>query len=151
VLSQSDTELRSPSRLLAIAVFVALVVATLTAVVRGRPDPGVAHSRVTRQAPSVEPTVTEPMALVWVDAIPWGRIESITSPSGEVYPTPSPAETPLLLELPPGDWTVALSNPEAEEERRCELSLSLEAPANCRVEFERLSVDDYFREAGWWR
>ena len=57
----------------------------------------------------------------------------------------------MLLELPAGEWQVMLSNPGFEEDRLCELSLTGGTRHDCLVEFKRISVDQYFREAGWWR
>jgi len=151
VLFQSDTELAYPSRLLAIAVFLAVVGATLSAVVRNRPSGEWERTRLSDLEASTEPLEREPMALAWIDAVPWGHIERITSRTGEVFRVPSPAETPVMLELPAGDWIVTLSNPDSEEDQQCELSLAVGVSDSCRVEFERLSVDDYFRDAGWWR
>lgn len=87
-----------------------------------------------------------------IDAIPWGRIERIETLGGDLrYRLPDPRETPVLFDLPAGEWRVTVSNPDFDEERTCELSLAPDVRDECLVEFERLSVDRYFREAGWWQ
>ena len=135
---------------LAVLALVALVAAILTAVVHYRPRP----ERLPLPGPAAdapEPAPEAPTATALIDAIPWGRIERIVSTDGRRADLPAERETPSLLELPAGDWRVVLSNPRFEEERICELRLVERGRADCLVEFERLSVDQYFRETGWWR
>ncbi len=151
--SASPIEPDAPVPALAVIALVALVAAILTAVVhyrpRPRPQPARPPAAVAEPPAEIEPEA--PTAAVLIDAIPWGRLERIESASGELLPLPEPQETPVLLELPVGDWRVALSNPRFDGERSCDLSLAADARGDCLVEFERLTVDQYFREAGWWR
>lgn len=148
---QHETPLDSVAATVAILALFIVVGATLTAVVQGRPtapvtDPVEPTARVLADSAPLEST-----GLALVDAIPWGRVVRLESASGKPYPLPRPAETPLVLELPLGGWIVALSNPDHEEERVCDLSIENGQRAECRVEFEPLSVDEYFRDSGWWR
>lgn len=150
--SRTEVPLDSPGHLAAIVALVVAVAAILGAVVSTRPragrQPEAPVVRVSAEAPA--PAVT-PTAPTLIDAIPWGRIERIETADGEPWPLPDPPETPILLQLPAGDWRVVLSNPSFAGEKICAFSLAAAERHDCLVEFERLSVDQYFREAGWWR
>ncbi len=150
VHEQSPARPKRPTHPIAAALLLLVVGATLTTVVRTRPSAERLEPKVTAQVASVEPVV-EPTGTALVDAIPWGRVERVEAADGRVLPLGAPRETPLVLELPEGVWTIALSHPESEEERSCELIVLENAQRECLLEFERLSVDQYFREAGWWR
>ncbi len=153
VPSRSEVPLGSPGARAAIVALVVLVAAILSAVVLFRPrarqpPPAAAIVRVSAEPPAAAVT---PTAALLVDAIPWGRIERIETSAGEPRELPEARETPVLLELPAGDWRVVLSNPSFAEERVCAFTLVGAGRHHCLVEFERLSVDRYFQEAGWWR
>ncbi len=149
--SWSEIETGSPAHPLAVVALALIVVATLTAVVLLRPDPSRLEPRDPVAQVAAELTVYTPTGTAFVDAVPWGRVERIESPTGETLELPAPRETPLLLELPAGEWRIALSNPDLEEEQVCELTVAVGARYDCTIEFERVTVDQYFREAGWWR
>lgn len=149
--SRSEIQLGTPAPTVAVVALVALVAAILTAVVRNRPlapdpPPEAATAELVAE-PAIEPST----AAALIDAIPWGRIERIETAHGDRHGLPEQRDTPVLLELPPGEWRVALSNPGFDGERICLLSLTEGTRQDCLVEFGRLSVDQYFREAGWWR
>lgn len=149
--AQHETPLDSVAATVAILALFVVVGTTLTAVVQGRPTAPVAAPVEPVVRVLADPAPLEPTGFALVDAIPWGRVVRLESATGKPYPLPRPAETPLILELPLGDWIVALSNPDHEEERLCELSIENGLRPECRVEFEPLSVDQYFRDSGWWR
>lgn len=153
--SRIEVPLGAPGPRAAIVALVVLVAALLSAVVISRPrawspqpPPPPIVVRVSAAPPVAALTPTAP---VLIDAIPWGRIERIEDAAGAPYRLPEPSETPVLLELPAGEWRVVLSNPHHAGERTCSFTLAGEERHHCLVEFERLSVDQYFSEAGWWR
>jgi hypothetical protein len=150
VASSNRHEHGSPAHPAAVVVLILIVVATLTAIVRSRPDPAAAGRDPIARVSS-ELTRPFPTGTALIDAVPWGRVERIESADGETLELPSPRETPLLLELPAGQWRIALSNPALDDERTCELTIAEGARESCRIEFEPVNVDQYFREAGWWR
>ncbi len=149
--SRSELDLGAAAPQAAIAALVILVAALLTAVVRYRPDPAVQAVSAPTTRVLGEAHLPSPTAAALIDAIPWGRIERIETAGGTLRPLPVPRETPVLLELPAGEWRVALSNPSFEGELICDFTLIDGARHDCLVEFERLSVDQYFKDIGWWR
>lgn len=149
--SPSEIQLGAPAPSAAIVALVALMAAILTTVVRSRPQESSSPPPPQLTRVAADHAVEPPTGSILIDAIPWGRIERIETPEGERLEPPEPRETPVLLRIPAGTWRVAISNPTFDEERVCEFDLAEGTRQDCRVEFERLSVDQYFREAGWWR
>jgi serine/threonine-protein kinase len=85
-----------------------------------------------------------------VEALPWGEIQRILGPDGEVAPPADPS-TPALLELPQGSYRLQLGQPGGDRTAECEALVTSAGLGRCRVELFAVSAADYFREAGWWR
>lgn len=97
------------------------------------------------------PEVAEPMGRVRVSAVPWGEVSEIIDAEGYVKDLPSDPWTPLLLELPPGSYTVHLRRPDASDVMTCEVVVTLEEIVPCEVLFGEASTTDFFKETGWWQ
>jgi hypothetical protein len=113
-----------------------------------------------RQPPSVAPAVPRPtlaapvvpgVARVTVLGAPWGEVSEIRDAEGVSVDLPVQRETPLLLELPAGRYTVTLTHPDAPQPVTCEVEATLGETVECRAELLPLAPLDYFREAGWWQ
>jgi len=101
-------------------------------------------------APTVAPAApaTAPLQVV---AVPWGLASVRTADGAAAAGAPqSPQPTPLLLELPPGRYVVAVSNPAlGGGEQRCEVELKAGEPATCHLVLKQWGADDYFASVGW--
>ena len=112
------------------------------AVVEAPPSP----TPVATTAPRVEPT----LGAVTVYAAPWAEVTEITDSEGYVQELPDLPQTPLYLELPPGQYMIQLKDPAAGELLTCDLEVTPSTVANCRPELPEVSVTDYFKDSGWW-
>jgi serine/threonine-protein kinase len=122
---------------------------TWQAVKGGRPPVAAEAPPVPR--PTLAAPVTADEARIVVLANPWGELAELRSAEGETLELPSSRETPLLLTLPPGRYTLTLIHPDAEQPVTCEVEAALGETVACRAEILPLGPMDYFREAGWWQ
>jgi serine/threonine-protein kinase len=90
-------------------------------------------------------------ASILVIAAPWGELVGLRDDQGEQLPLPTVRETPLLLALAPGHYTLTLGHPAAAQTATCEVDATLDAAATCRVELLPPEPMQYFKEAGWWQ
>ena len=103
-----------------IALAVVIVVAGVTALtLRGRweaaaPGPApTAPATAGSESGTGAPAVPAASAVLVLDALPWGRVESLVSlPDGAPREIPGDGLTPLRLELPPGRYRATLSHPD---------------------------------------
>ncbi len=101
--------------------------------------------------PVVQPTVAEPsLGAVTIEAAPWAQLTEITDARGYVQELPPAPQTPLYLELPPGQYKIRLQNPEGTEVQTCDVEVVLGTVASCAPAFPEPNVIDYFKETGWW-
>ena len=130
---------------------------------RGTP-PRPAESTAVQQAPvaaapRVEPPGTEPTAAppaaavepgeLAFNALPWGRVDRIVDASGKRWNDGLPQYTPVSLRLPPGQYTLTVSNPD----HSAGLTVTVEVRSGqVSVEtgrFEAMDAKAYFRSQGW--
>lgn len=121
-----------------------------------------------RATPPATAGEAEETGQILVDASPWGTLTEITDDSGYLVDLPADNVTPLVLDLPVGTYNLVLSrgaeaaaaddtvseglDSEALGElQSCEVEVSLDLPATCRVRFAPPSVTEYFKDAGWWQ
>jgi serine/threonine-protein kinase len=100
------------------------------------------------------PAVPEPpvgRTGVMVVAAPWGELQSVRGAGGRELLLPADHSTPLLLDLPPGRYTLTLSHPAAAQPASCEAEVRSGEVTTCRVETLPMEVMQYFKEAGWWQ
>ena len=116
---------------------------------------GGGSSEAEPQPPSPAPKVAAPAPAekgsLFLDAVPWGKVASITGADGRPVPLPGEPFTPLYLQLPPGQYEVVISHPDAQESWTCSVRVEPGGSGVCRGEFELVDVLDYFKETGWWQ
>ncbi len=86
-----------------------------------------------------------------VDARPWGTVVSLTDADGAAVTLGEDRSTPLALALAPGVYEAVVSGGEAEEPQVCRVEVRVDATVECAVDRAPVDVEEYFREAGWWR
>ncbi|MCP3959579.1 MAG: protein kinase [bacterium] len=103
--------------------------------------------------PAVAPAAApEPvLGMLAVNAVPWAEVTEITDAQGYLKELPEVAQTPLYLELPPGQYKIHLRHPDNEEIQTCDLEVTLDEVASCTQAFGETRVEDYFKESGWWQ
>jgi hypothetical protein len=117
--------------------------------------PGEAEERVEARRPMASPTAAAPQAVAgrtgsMVLAAPWGELQAVRRADGGELPLPAERSTPLLLEIPPGRYTLTLAHPAAAAPATCDVEVVAGQVATCRVETLQVDVMQYFKDAGWW-
>jgi len=87
-----------------------------------------------------------------IDARPWGEVTSLLNSDGEEVQLPLDRQTPLVLDLAPGLYTVQLTHPEViDQSLSCEVQVSANVGGLCRLDLLSVTTEDYWEDAGWWR
>lgn len=87
-----------------------------------------------------------------IDAKPWGNVASVVDASGVETPLPAERQTPLVLSLDPGRYTVSLAHPELfGDNLSCTVEVSASVGATCRLDLLPVTSEEYWEEVGWWR
>lgn len=145
---------KMPLLALAAALVVAIGVVWIT---QGNRDD---RAEAEKTAPSVSPVPrSEPTkgaisvaqaGLLVVDVIPWGRVDRIADAEGKSFLEGAPQFTPLSVRVPPGRYTVVVTNPNFPGRT---LSLSAEVGPDgkglCSGKFEPVDAKAYFETLGW--
>jgi hypothetical protein len=119
--------------------------------VESAPSPAAAGEAAT-SAPPLESAVAASSGRVVVDASPWGEVVAVIASDGKRVDTPPRASTPLLITLAPGEYEVQVARPGGgEEPRSCRVTVAASALERCRVELDRVTGRQYFKESGWWQ
>lgn len=103
-----------------------------------------------QQSADTERALASGSGLLIIDALPWARVESVESASGQNWLSSSETYTPLALALPPGEYTVVLTSA-AFPGKRVRLSAQVHPgrSAHCMGRFEPVNPKDYFKNRGW--
>jgi hypothetical protein len=89
-----------------------------------------------------------PTGTVIVDAVPWGRVTSIQSESGERLTVPPQAATPLSLSLPQGNYQIVVTGPPPESQTQ-QLNVRVEPQGTTIAEpakFHVVTPEEYFEQ-----
>ena len=126
---------------LAVLVLVAIMVLVVVVV-------AIVGIRLLQDKP-VEPPAVPSTTLV-IDAVPWGRVVSVSSSEGVEMLSEGHHYTPLFLQLEPGSYRVEMVNPNVPDKVISQdINLTLGMKRVLRERFETLSPGTYFEEAGW--
>ena len=83
-----------------------------------------------------------------IDALPWGEVAEVVDAGGTRRAIGGAAQTPLALELPPGEYTVRVRNPAFADALSLTAVVKPGAVERRLVEFRRVDAADYFRKTG---
>ena len=130
----------------------ALVLGVLWIVLQRRPAaPATPAAPVTVASPSgAAPPVASGRTGILVVAAPWAEVRTVRAAGGGDMPLPPERTTPVLIDLPPGRYTLTLAHPAASAPATCEAEVAEGKVATCRVEALQVEVMRYFKDAGWW-
>jgi tRNA A-37 threonylcarbamoyl transferase component Bud32 len=114
------------------------------------PDaPAAAPTTLAAAAPAGAPaTALSASGTLVIDALPWGQVAEVVDASGTRRNLGSGAETPLALDLPPGEYTVRVRHPSFTDVRSVSAVVKAGAVERRLVEFRRVDAADYFRKTG---
>lgn len=101
------------------------------------------------QPQDVEAQAMSPGTLI-LDAVPWAEIVDLENPFLDEAPTISPSRfTPVVLELPPGEYRMTFVYPPTGQLEERILQVDSDQLVEERVVFQQLDADRYFEQVGW--
>jgi serine/threonine-protein kinase len=83
-----------------------------------------------------------------INALPWGYVASVSDAAGAERLTSGPAETPLLLSLPPGNYKVRLTNPNSNRAAVLDAEVKSNETAQVQTDLDRVDVAAYLNGLG---
>ena len=126
----------------------------------GGPESAAGLDPVTSPTPALEPApepatrpdpvpVAVPLGTLVLTAVPWGQITAIRDSEGQAQPLPGDAYTPLVLSLPPGEYSIEIRNDSSRRPITRTVRIESGGEVSERVEFAEVSVDEFFASLGW--
>jgi hypothetical protein len=82
-----------------------------------------------------------------LDALPWAEVVDIVDAAGVRQTLPPNATTPIVLELPPGDYDITLKNGPSRSMKAQVKAGETTQPAP--VDFGQIDAAEYFRRLKW--
>jgi tRNA A-37 threonylcarbamoyl transferase component Bud32 len=101
------------------------------------PRDAIASTTVTVDAPVIAP------GQLLINALPWGYVASVRDPAGVERLMGGPAETPLLLALPAGNYKVTLTNPQSNRNVVLDATVIANELSRVETELDRVEVAAY--------
>lgn len=83
-----------------------------------------------------------------IDAAPWAVLTQVMDEQGQVVPQSEPTDTPALLHLPPGRYSLRLRHPELPEERQVDIEVLANETVRSNVDLGLIDLDRYFEDVG---
>ena len=84
-----------------------------------------------------------------LNAYPWGKVESVLDASRQPMPLPADTTTPLVLDLPAGNYVIKFSHPQASKPAQVIAKVEAQKRATANAAFTSISAQEYFSRAGW--
>ncbi len=148
--SQRPGTSQRPWHLYGLAVLIVLGVGAVGYFFSDRPEASSEEENGPRQAEAAPTTDLVGGGQLLIDARPWGEVTSLVDSDGEEIELPSERQTPLVLDLTPGRYTVFLTHPELIDQRLpCEVEVSAHVGASCRLDLLSVTSEDYWEDVGW--
>lgn len=88
-----------------------------------------------------------PVGQIKIDPSPWAEVVSLESASLGELSIPGSRSTPLVLLVPPGEYTIDLENQDGSS--RCEVEIAQEESRRCSKVIRTIDAATYYREMGW--
>lgn len=117
---------------------------TLVAVLAG----GLLFAR--RFLPKPQSTAANPSTgVLVVHAVPWARVLTLKDEQGKSLPLPSDAVTPLYLPLPPGSYSLELSDPENGKTVAATVQVRPGLTTRSVIPLREIPAEEFLKELGW--
>jgi tRNA A-37 threonylcarbamoyl transferase component Bud32 len=83
-----------------------------------------------------------------INALPWGQVTSVKDAQGVEQLTAGAADTPFVLSLPPGQYTVRLTNPNSHRDVVLDAVVTANATSRVEAELDRIDPAAYVSGIG---
>ena len=110
---------------------------------------GSEHTTEAGPAPPPPPAVDVSPGLLSIDATPWANVVAVRDAQGNNRAANQNWVTPLGLQLQPGKYKVTLKDSSSPAVTDFDVEIVSGQTAKTSHEFRRVSVDRYFRDAGF--
>ncbi len=154
-VARTVADARPPSRRWpVVAAIVAVLLLAGAAVLWLWPKAEVARSQVvatSSMASGATMTVEAPVAATGqlvINALPWGNVTSVVDAAGVERLAGAPAETPLFMLLPPGNYKVHLTNPSSNRSVVLDATVAANRMSQVQAELDRIDVAAYVDSLG---
>lgn len=154
-VAQTIADARSPSRRwTVVAAIVAVLFLAGAVIFLLRPKAAIVSPPVaatSSTAAGATMTVEAPVAAsgqLVINALPWGNVTSVVDDAGIERLEGAPAETPLLLLLPPGHYKVHLTNPGSKRSVVLDANVMANGTAQVQAELDRIDAAAYVDRLG---
>jgi hypothetical protein len=94
------------------------------------------------------PPVAGPTGVLVIDAAPWGQVVEVVDSSGKHHEPSDARFTPMALALPPGTYTIEVTNPSAREPFSRKATVRADTIETVSVVFRRVDPQEYFQRTG---
>ncbi|KDA53165.1 hypothetical protein EG19_07255 [Thermoanaerobaculum aquaticum] len=84
-----------------------------------------------------------------VHAVPWARVLALKDEQGKSLPLPSDAVTPLYLPLPPGNYSLELSDPETGKTVATTVQVRPGLTTRSVIPLREIPAEEFLKELGW--
>jgi hypothetical protein len=78
-----------------------------------------------------------------INALPWGSVTSVRDAAGVERLTGGPADTPLVLSLPAGEYKVRVTNPNSNTSVELDATVKAGATSRYEAELDRIDAESY--------
>lgn len=112
------------------------------------PNTTTVAATATVDVPAAPVTVPAAPGQLLINAFPWGQVTSVTNAAGEEQLTTGPAETPLVLPLPPGNYKVRITNPNSNRSTVLDASVTSATLTRAETELDRIDAAAYVEGIG---
>jgi serine/threonine protein kinase len=98
--------------------------------------------------PGTGPAQPPPAAIgqLVINALPWGEVKSIKDTQGIERLKKKPTYTPTIIPLPPGTYTIELSNPNSGKTVTRNAIVTNGTSAQVQVELDTIDADEYLKK-----
>jgi hypothetical protein len=84
-----------------------------------------------------------------LNAFPWGNVESVVDSNRQQIPLPPDASTPLVLNVPAGNYVITFRHPKANKPVQVIAKVEARKRVSANAAFPTISSKEYFTRAGW--
>jgi tRNA A-37 threonylcarbamoyl transferase component Bud32 len=111
-------------------------------------DPRLLELSKALQAKRVEQEALENSGRVAINAVPWGKVQSIRSGDGKSIPLPKDTQTPIVIALPRGNYTIEVQGPTGSQVKQPAI-INAKSLAEVRFDLRTVREEDVLKEAGY--
>ena len=84
-----------------------------------------------------------------VNAVPWGQVTAIVDAQGRAQKLPAGAVTPFVITLPPGRYTITVTNPDVAAPVSVTAEVTAGGAVRVLAQLRKVDPDELLKGLGW--